>query len=52
MAKELTTNEKWGPIDYIIKRIRENREAGIPAYEYPIDEYIDKTFGDGKTDDN
>ena len=42
---ELTTKEKWKPVDQILERIESNRKINGKPYEYPIDEYIDYHFG-------
>ena len=43
-SNELTTAQKWAEVDYIINRIAQNRSNTKPAYEYPLDEYIEKHF--------
>lgn len=45
---KLTTEEKWRPVDKIIREIDKRRANGYHPYVNKEDEYIDYTFNKGK----
>ena len=47
MQKELSTKEKWAPVDRIIETINERKEKGEEPCKTGLEEYVNANFNKG-----